>query len=381
MWTSTLHSITRRLAVATYFAAVLLPVLLLGYDGPWLGPGDISIRGKASFPSTFSPGFYGAFDLWFADHLGLRYPLIYAGTSFHIGLLYRPVDRRIVFGREGWLFWTDDGDTAPAAMADARGKLRLRPGEIKRIDAQLRSIHEQLATCAIPVALLVVPNKQSIYGEFLINRTAGMAPSRFDALLRELGPVASEMIVDPRPLMRDAKLVHAPVRLYNKTDTHWNDLGAYYGYVAVMRKFGPMLPGRPEVMPLDEYQLVARPYGGGDMAARVLFSPWRFHDDDVSLLPKGPLSVEGEIRIDEVHFVARNPRASGRLVLIGDSFAERMVQFFAPHFNEVHRYVGGTFGGSIIASHRPQLVLWEVAERYLDELRKPPAGIARDCRT
>jgi alginate O-acetyltransferase complex protein AlgJ len=246
MWTFTLHSITRRLAVATYFAAVLLPVLLLGYDGPWLGPGDISIRGKASFPSTFSPGFYGAFDLWFADHLGLRYPLIYAGTSFHIGLLHRPVDRRIVFGREGWLFWTDDGDTTPAAMADTRGKLRLRPGEIKRIDAQLRSIHEQLATCAIPVALLVVPNKQSIYGEFLINRISGMPPSRFDALLRELSPVASEMIVDPRPLMREAKLAHAPVRLYNKTDTHWNDLGAYYGYVAVMRKFGLILPGRPE---------------------------------------------------------------------------------------------------------------------------------------
>jgi hypothetical protein len=379
MWTSTLHSITRRLAVATYFAAVLLPVFLLGYDGPWLGPGDISIRGRASFPSTFLPGLYGAFDLWFADHLGLRYPLIYAGTSFHIGLLHRPVDRRIVFGREGWLFWTDDGDAAPAAMADARGKLRLRPGEIKRIDAQLRSIHEQLAACAVPVTLLVVPNKQSIYGEFLINRTAGMASSRFDALLRGLSPVASEMIVDPRPRIREAKLVHAPVRLYNETDTHWNDLGAYYGYVAVMRKFGPILPGRPEVRPLDEYQLVARPYGGGDMATRVLFSPWRFRDEDVSLLPKGPLWIQGEIRIDDRHFVARNPSATGRLVLIGDSFAERIVQFFAQHFNEVHRYAGTTFDGSIIARHQPQLVLLEVAERYLDALLKPPVELARAC--
>jgi hypothetical protein len=283
-----------------------------------------------------------------------------------------------VFGREGWLFWTDDGDTAPAAMADARGKLRLWPGEIKRIDAQLQSIHEQLATCAMPVALLVVPNKQSIYGEFLINRTTGMAPSRFDALLRELSPVASEMIVDPRPLMRDAKLVHAPVRLYNKTDTHWNDLGAYYGYVAVMRKFGPMLPSRPEVTPLDEYQLVARPYGGGDMAARVLFSPWRFQDEDVALLPKGPLSVEGEIRIDEVHFLSRNPSARGRVVVFGDSFAERMVQFLAQHFNEVHRYLG-VFEGPVIARHQPQLVLLQIAERYLDELLKPPIRLGQAC--
>ena len=115
------------------------------------------------------------------------------------------------------------------------------------------------------------------------------------------------------------------------------------------------------------------------MAARVLFSPWRFQDEDVSLSPKGPLSVEGEIRIDEVHFLSRNPSARGRVVVFGDSFAERMVQFFAPHFNEVHRYIGGTLDGSIIASHRPQLVLLEVAERYLDALLKPPVELTRAC--
>jgi alginate O-acetyltransferase complex protein AlgJ len=375
---SILHLITGRLAVATYFAAVLLPVLLIGYDGPWFGPGDISIRGKASFPSTFSPGFYSAFDLWFADHLGLRYPLIYAGTSFHIGALRRPVDRRVIFGRDGWMFWTDDRDVSPAAMADTRGKLRFKPGEIKRIDAQLRSIHEQLMACDIPSAVLVAPNKQNIYGEFLTNMAAGVPSSRFDVLLSALGPVASEMIIDPRPIMREAKLAHAPMRLYNKTDTHWNDLGAYYGYVAVMQKVAPMLPGHPEVKPLDEYQLLAARYRGGDMAARVLFSPWRFDDEDVSLSPKGPLSAQRETQIDEVHFVSRNPSATGRLVIFGDSFAERMVQFFTPHFNEVHRYLGGTFDGSIIAIHRPQFVLLEVTERYLDELLKPPVGLA--CR-
>jgi hypothetical protein len=114
------------------------------------------------------------------------------------------------------------------------------------------------------------------------------------------------------------------------------------------------------------------------MAARVLFSPWRFDDEDVSLSPKGPLSAQRETQIDEVHFVSRNPSATGRLVIFGDSFAERMVQFFTPHFNEVHRYLGGTFDGSIIAIHRPQFVLLEVTERYLDELLKPPVGLA--CR-
>src|SRR2546422_10961527 len=104
-------SVTRRLTVITFFAIVLAPVLLLGYDGPWFGPGDISIRGRAPFPEKFAPGAFGTFDLWFADRVGLRFPLIYAGTSFHVGALRRPLDRHIVFGRDGWMYWTDDRDT------------------------------------------------------------------------------------------------------------------------------------------------------------------------------------------------------------------------------------------------------------------------------
>ena len=79
----------RRLTVVVYFAVVLIPVVLLGHDGPWLGAGDFDIRGKAPFPKKFTPGTFRDFDEWFADHLGLRYPLIYAGTGLHIGLLRR----------------------------------------------------------------------------------------------------------------------------------------------------------------------------------------------------------------------------------------------------------------------------------------------------
>src|SRR4051794_1741955 len=114
-----IRAITSKLTVATYFAAVLIPVVLLGYDGPWFGPGDLSIRGRAPFPAKFTPATYAALDLWFADRIGFRYPLIYAGTNFHIGLLHRPLDRHIVFGR-------DDGCSGPMTATP-----RLRPWRIR----------------------------------------------------------------------------------------------------------------------------------------------------------------------------------------------------------------------------------------------------------
>jgi hypothetical protein len=268
---STVRTITRRLTVWIYFALVLLPVLLFGYHGPWFGPGDISIRDKAPFPEKFTPVTFSAFDQWFADRIGFRYALIYAGTDFHIGLLHRPTDRRIFFGREGWMYWTDDGDWAPATMADARGRLRFTATEVRRIDAQLKTVHERFAACGIPSLVFIAPNKQSIYGEFLLKVDSGSPPAtRLDALAAELTGSAKEMLIDPRPIMRAAKRAHAPLRLYNKTETHWNGLGAYYGYRALIEKIAQMMPvAHLDLASLDHYKISAGPYGGGDMATRV----------------------------------------------------------------------------------------------------------------
>lgn len=380
MQLSTLRSITMRLPVATYFAVVLLPVLMLGYDGPWFGPGDLSIRGRAPFPEKFAPGAFAAFDLWFADRVGLRYPLIYAGTNFHIGLLHRPLDRHIVFGRDGWMYWTDDGDTAPATMADSRGKLRFSPAEVRRIDSQLREAHDRLAACGIPSAVFIAPNKQSIYGEYLINVDAGAAATRLDALLDELSAPAKETIVDPRPTMRAAKRAHAPLRLYNKTETHWNMLGAYYGYLALIDKLSHIMPiAHRDLASLDHYRITAGPYPGGDMATRVLFSPWRFADEDVVLEPREPVAEAGEVQINQSLFVARNPEGRGRLVLFGDSFAALLVPFLARHFAQVHRYAAQRIDGATVAGEHPDAVVFETLESYASRLLLPPVNLDAAC--
>ena len=380
MQLSSFRSISSKLTVVTYFVVVLLPVLLLGHDGPWFGPGDLSIRGRAPFPERFNPSAYAAFDLWFADRIGIRYPLIYAGTNFHIGLLHRPLDRHIFFGRDGWMYWTDDRDTTPATMSDSRGKLRFSANEVRRIDTQLRAAHDRLAGCGIPSAVFVAPNKQSIYGEFLIPIDSAAPVTRFDALLSELSAPARNMIVDPRPLMREAKRAHAPIRLYNKTETHWNALGAFYGYLALIERIAQMIPiAHRERASIDHYRITAEPHPGGDMATRVLFSPWRFADENVLLDPKQPIAGEGEIQIDRAHFVQRNPDGVGRIVLFSDSFAMLLVPFLAQHFAEIHRYVGEEFNGAVIARHRPDIAVLETLESYAPRLLLPPIALDAAC--
>jgi hypothetical protein len=135
----------RPLAVVLFFTLAVTPVLLLGVDGPWLGRGTPSLRGRHDLPAQFRSDFFTAFDSWFADRIGLRLVFIQIGTGFHVGLLQRPTARQVVFGRDGWMFWPDDGDKVPVTMADVRGHLRLEPREIRQIGEHLRAIRGRLA--------------------------------------------------------------------------------------------------------------------------------------------------------------------------------------------------------------------------------------------
>jgi alginate O-acetyltransferase complex protein AlgJ len=371
-------SLTRRLPVVTFFALILLPVFVIGYDGPWPGPGDISIRPRAPFPTKFAPGSFSNFDEWFADRVGFRYPLIYAGTGLHVGLLRRPLDRHIIFGRDDWMFWTDDREIVPATMADSRGKLQFSASEIKRIDSQIRTIQERFAGCGLPTAIFIAPNKQSLYGEFLINRQPPQ--SRLDGLMAALSEPARAVIIDPRPRMYAAKLSHAPVRLYNKTETHWNDLGAFYGYLSIIDALARTTPvAHVELASLDRYHITVTRYPGGDMATRVLFSPWRFADDNVGVAPKVAIAGEREIMIDRRHFIHRNPRGKGRLLMFSDSFGSQLVPFLAQHFAEVYRYVGEEIDGLVVERLRPDVVLFQLVERYAGRLLTPHINLPRVC--
>jgi alginate O-acetyltransferase complex protein AlgJ len=375
-----LRSVTRKLAVVTFLALVLLPVFLFGYDGPWLAPGDISIRPRAPFPARLAPGALRDIDEWFVDRVGFRYPLIWAGTSLHVGVLRRPIDRHIVFGRDGWMYWTDDRQVVPASTADSRGKLYFSASDVQRIDAQIRAIRDRFAACGLPVAIVITPIKQSLYGEFLINTAHGAPRTRLDALLDQLSEPARTMIVDPRPRMRAAKAVHAPVMLYNKTETHWNDLGAFYGYLATITELARLtrVPAL-ELASLDRYNVHVAPYPGGDMATRVLFSPWRFADENVSLRPKEPIAGAVEVMLDQVHFVHRNPGGKGRLLLFGDSFAMQLIPFLGQHFAEVHRWVGARIDGTVVARVRPDVVLFQTVESETPRLLAPHVNLGSAC--
>ena len=81
----------------------------------------------------------------------------------------------------------------------------------------------------------MAPNKQSVYGERLSGNEEAVeteSSMTFRPRLRIRTRVRYCLICARS--WRAAKAEHPDLPLYYKTDTHWNLLGGYYGYKAIM---------------------------------------------------------------------------------------------------------------------------------------------------
>ena len=163
------------------------------------------------------------------------------------------------------------------------------------------------------------------------------------------------MILDLRPPLRIARARNPELPLYFKTDTHWNELGAFYAYRAVIEFLAKMVQvANLSDASLDEFTVQTVPFENGDLATTMLSAPAWFTDTAVEVRRKADVIA---------------PPDAPRLMVIGDSFAGRLFAFVQPHFSGVlgdefrHAATNLQAGGG-----KPSVVVIEVVERFLPRL-------------
>ena len=142
----------------------------------------------------------------------------------------------------------DPGDDGGFAEPPAIFATRARPHR-----CEFRAVRDRFAQCGHSGVSSSSRRTSRPSTESISSATMSAAPvTRFDALLRELSEPARSIMIDPRPAMREAAAAHDPILLYPKTETHWNELGAFYGYRAIMTALARSIPiDHPETLSLD----------------------------------------------------------------------------------------------------------------------------------
>ena len=110
---------------------------------------------------------------------------------------------------------------------------------LSRIEDNVRETVDWCAENGLKVLYLIAPNKHSVYSEYYpFDRLEGI--TRADKIVAAISHTGADYLF-PRDLLLEKK-DSAPFRLYFKTDTHWNSLGAYYASEALCGKFEALFP-------------------------------------------------------------------------------------------------------------------------------------------
>ena len=249
---------------------------------------------------------------------------------------------QVLAGKGGWLFYkrADDG----TSMGDYQGTSGFSEKKMKSIMDQLIQQRDAFAEKGIRFVVMIIPNKEIIYSEYMpsiVYRTSEI--TRCDLLYEYLTENSDLEIVYPKAELLAAKTSY---QVYYKYDTPWNYAGVYVGVQCLLRQL------------YDSYEDISQAEltlehssQSGDLAALIGMTD-KYSDDKYYNFSKKD--------IDPAQVVTDG------ILLVGDSFGELMSKKLGYYCDRVN-YVGvWTFKMSMLDKYQPDVIIWEGVERYAD---------------
>ncbi len=251
---------------------------------------------------------------------------------------------QVLAGKGGWLFYkrADDG----TSIQDYQGTSTFSDAKLSSITQALIRQRDTFAARGIRFVVMIVPNKEIIYSEYMpstVYRTSEI--TRCDRLYEYIVNNSDLEVVYPKRELLAAK---SSCQVYYKYDTHWNFAGVYVGVQCLLRTLYGTYTDISEANIVLEHQNMS-----GDLASLIGMTD-KYCDDYYYNF--------------YVQDIDPAQRTDDTLLIVGDSFSDLMVGELGYYFAGVDQVGVWTFKMSMLDTYQPDVVLWECAERYADRL-------------
>lgn len=260
----------------------------------------------------------------------------------------------VIFGQDGWLFYSDknDGD-----------KGLLKEHELEEIENNLLEAQYIFEEQGIEFVVFIAPNKERVYHQKM--------PEYYGSPAEDY---AVKQLVDYLQINTDIKVVY-PVEelckaaeelgdnavIYHKTDTHWNELGAYIGVRELMEVLSIEWPDYKAY----ELKIIEVQDTAGDLAGMLQLTNAgldvgnTYHIQD--------LSSEFEVIANDFWkgYIYRSAEADPRRIFVlRDSFGTAMAELIGSQFTESVLWHRKTYEQSYVDEFKPDVFVLESVERY-----------------
>jgi alginate O-acetyltransferase complex protein AlgJ len=309
------------------------------------------------------------FERFFDDRFGLRARLVDVDHWVRAVVFGVSPVSKVLIGKSGWLYFR--GEDSKDFDRWHRGNETIPDTVLTALRDELLQRHDFLASRGIPFLVVVVPEKYSVYPEFLPDWAGRIAPQTpLDRLDAELARYPQLQFIDLRTALLAAK---GGDRLYYQTDSHWNYLGATVGYHALMYKVVQALPEitvapvtRPPYVPGVDYY-------SGDLA-QMLGLQRQLRETDIT--PRAKILAAANSRCAQPDTSANAPEVDAYVyrcpnaprftaLMYRDSMAIPLIPMLAENFARTTFVTSAQLDPELVERLQPDIVIEELVERAL----------------
>ncbi len=352
--------------ICAFIVLIFVPSIAWMFCGDTIGDDDSENRKLAEMPEfdiEHIEDYPKEFDKYYSDHVPFRKNIKDVWTSVNYVVLCDSTTKDVIIGKndgrsgsEAWLFYSKASDNNP--VANVQGITDYSEKTIKKIDNNIANTTERLKEKGIEYYFFVAPNKENIYREYLPDSvTIFHDKSKDEKLIDALGTNRINIIYAKNEIM-DAKSVG---QLYYRQDTHWNNLGAFYGFKALMQEMEPKFKDYDYGLEYSSLKVHDK-----DLA-RFLGIKNYFMDTDAIVKYRDDSVIEietsgnGDKKISTS--VNRSSIVDKTVLLIGDSYRTALLPYLQKVYSKVVSIHRNGYERTFIDKYSPDIVVMETVER------------------
>lgn len=298
------------------------------------------------------------FDSYYKNNFAFRELLSKQYINFKLNCFkVSPLPDRIVIGKNGWFFL---GDSYNNVFSESLGIIKQDELEIQEISSNLIEMNTFCDSIGVKFYFIIGPNTHTIYKEFL-----PIAPnnnySKMDLLFKKIGK--KHNFINVKPNLFENKKTH---RLYHKTDSHWNEYGAFIGANCLLKNMKIDFP-IIKVLDQNNYSIKKVNINQMDLAKMLKI---HINEETYEFIEnkKSDISIKNDTIEKTSYIYSSNKYKKLNGLVYRDSYSISLIPFLSQSFGEMTYISSRKFDKKEILKSKPDFVIYEIVERDLSKI-------------
>ena len=295
---------------------------------------------------------------YFNDHFAFRNYLVDVDSRIQSGLFKESNVDTVLVGTDGWLYYT-------ATLDNYLGQNRMSGRTINNCVHNMKLLQDYVKSQGAKFVLAVPPNKNSLYGEHMPYYDNYKVSDGSD--MERMAEAFADAEVNYADLY--AELLDQSDVMYQKRDSHWNNMGALLAYNSILDQVG---------VSHDSYETAEftrkKDYIGdlNSMIYPISSQPeWDMYLDDSTWKYT---YITDTRSVEESEIETANDSAEGSLLMYRDSFGNTLLPYMANAFGKAEFSKNIPYNiSSDMADDKPDIVAIEKVQRNIKEFASDPA--------